>query len=262
MRNKKVTIGIIGGSGIYGLLKDAEMVDVATPYGKPSDQIALGEVAGRRVAFINRHGEGHTIPPHKVNYRANIYALHKLGAKQIIAAAAVGSLRKKMKPGDIVITNQFIDRTKRREDTFVEGPEVKHLAAADVYDDDLRQAAIRSCQDLKIPHHAEGTVVVFEGPRFSSRAESAWYKKMGWDILSMTQYPENVLAAELNICYVSIGMVTDYDVGIEGESGISPVTFDEVMNVMKKNAKIFEKLVTEVVAQLTKSKKTCRSCKK
>ncbi len=249
----------MGGSGVYELLDNSKEVFVKTPYGKPSDKIELGEIADKKVAFLPRHGRGHRIPPHLVNYRANVFAMHKLGVRKLIGPGAVGSLKKSIRPGHFVITDQFIDRTNGRKDTFVEGPKVDHLPAAEVYCDNLRDIAVKRCRALKIPVHTKGTVVIINGPRFSSKAESLWYKKMGWHILSMTQYPENVLARELGMCYLSIGLVTDYDAGLEGEPGIQPVTFAEVMKTVEKNARTFRKLVFQIVKNLPKTdgKKSC-----
>lgn len=244
----KADIGIIGGSGVYEMLPRAEIVKIATPYDKKAVPVCYGRLAGKRVAFIARHGVKHSIPPHLINYRANIFALHKLGVQNIISSGAVGSLRREMKPGQIVLADQFIDRTKSRPDTFISGPKVEHLSAADMYCPKLRRLASRSCQQLDIPCHEQATVVVINGPRFSSRAESLWFKKMGWDILSMTQYPENVLAAELGMCYCNIGLVTDYDAGLEGEPGIKPVTWEQITKTLASNAQLFKDLVTSVVS--------------
>ncbi len=259
--NAKATIGIIGGSGIHEILSDSEVITVKNPYGKTSSPVRIGKIGGKSVVFISRHGKDHSIPPHLVNYRANVYALHKLGVTNLIASGAVGSLRRKMKPGDIVITDQFIDRTKGRQDTYIQGPAVEHLAAADLYCDRLRELAIQTCRKLGYTCHQSGTVVVINGPRFSSRAESEWFKKMGWDILSMTQYPENVLAAELGMCYCNIGLVTDYDAGLEGEPGVKPVTWEQIKKILESNAGKFKEIVATLVKKLPETKSTpCPAC--
>jgi len=257
----EATNGVIGGSGVYELLQDARPVTFGNPYGKTSSPLMIGRVADKSVAFISRHGQDHSIPPHLVNYRANIFAFHKVGVRNIISSGAVGSLRLKMKPGHIVITDQFIDRTKNRPDTYVEGPKVEHLAAADLYCDNLRSLSYKSCKKLGYHCHRTGTVVVINGPRFSSRAESLWYKKMGWDILSMTQYPENVLAAELGMCYCNIGLVTDYDAGMEENPEIEAVTWEQIKKVLENNANKFKQIVSEVIKKLPNEKSTpCPTC--
>ena len=253
--SSQADIGIIGGSGVYKILPQAKIVKVTTPYAKKAVPVFYGQLAGKAIAFIARHGVEHSIPPHLINYRANIFALHKLGVQSIISSGAVGSLRREMKPGQIVLADQFIDRTKSRPDTFVSGPRVEHLSAADMYCPKLRRLASQSCRELGISCHDQATVVVINGPRFSSRAESLWFKKMGWDILSMTQYPENVLAAELGICYCNIGLVTDYDAGLEGEPGIKPVTWEQITKTLSRNARLFKDLVKAVVTNI-ETKKT------
>lgn len=255
-------IGIIGGSGVYKLLDRPKTVRVSTPYGRPSDSVSLGVISGEKVAFLPRHGRRHTIPPHRINYRANIEALRRVGVKKIISAGAVGSLKKKIAPGDIVITDQFIDRTHGRLDTFFSGPKVFHLPAAGVYCENLlRRLAVRQSGCLNLRCHDGGTIVVINGPRFSSRAESRWYKKMGWDTVSMTQYPENVLAAELGICYCHVGLVTDYDAGLEGEAGIAPVTWEQIAKVLDKNADKFQRLVSGMIKSLPEiTDRKCAQC--
>jgi 5'-methylthioadenosine phosphorylase len=258
--SKRADIGIIGGSGVYEMFSQPEIVRVSTPYDQKTVPVCYGDLAGKKVAFIARHGAKHSIPPHLINYRANIFALHKLGVSKILSSGAVGSLRREMKPGQIVLADQFIDRTKSRPDTFISGPKVEHLSAADLYCPDLRRLAVQSCRDLNISCHEQATVVVINGPRFSSRAESQWFKKMGWDILSMTQYPENVLAAEMGIRYCNIGLVTDYDAGLEGEPGIKPVTWEQITEILSRNAKLFKKLVEAVVTNIDTKKPPQKRC--
>ena len=257
-------IGIIGGTGFYELFeKGSREMTVSTPYGSPSDKISLGEVAGERVAFIPRHGKNHEIPPHKIPYKANIAALKELGVEIIIAPAAVGSLKKNIKPGDFVICDQFVDRTKSRDDTFYHGPSVAHIAGAFPYCSDLRKAAIAAARKMKLPFHPNGTVVVVEGPKFSTAAESAWFSKMGWAVVNMTQYPEVVLAMEAGICYLNISLVTDYDAGIYASAKTEPVSIEQVLSNFSKNTKKMKQLILEIINRLPKAgeEKKCL-CKK
>jgi len=251
----KIKIGIIGGSGFYRFLKGKE-VSVSTPYGKTSDKISIFEYKGRKIAFLPRHGKKHQYPPHKINFRANLFALKKLGVERIIAPCAVGSLKPKIKPGDFLICDQFIDRTKERGDTFFDGPKVAHISMAEPYCPELREIAIESCQKLKIPLHKKGTVIVIEGPRFSTRAESKVFSKIA-DIINMTQYPEVVLARELEMCYLNISLVTDYDVGLKGRKDIKPVTAQEVLKIFKQNNKKVKELILEIIRNLP-IKKNCQ----
>lgn len=223
-------IGVIGGSGLYGLADSDEWTVVPTPYGEPSDAVAMGRFGGAEVAFLPRHGRGHTIPPHRINHRANIWALHSLGAVRIVGPCAVGSLRREMAPGDVVICDQFIDRTGgRHQSTFFDGPEVAHAAMADPYCPELRRLAAVACREEGFTVHETGTVTVVAGPRFSTRAESRAFRAEGGDLVNMTQYPEVALARELGACYVTLCLVTDYDTGLEDQPERSAVTQREVM---------------------------------
>lgn len=244
-------IGIIGGSGFYELFEGPVKNEVfTTPYGNPSGAIAIGNIGGKEVAFLARHGKGHRYPPHLVPYQANIWALHKLGVETIIAASAMGSLKKEYAPGDFVIPDNFVDRTfARREDTYCEVGKVHHLSAAEVYDEKLAKLAEQAAVEAGITVHRGGVLVVINGPRFSSRAESQWYQRESWDYLSMTQYPENVLARELEIKIVCLGMITDYDAGVEGVDG-KAVTHEEVFEVMGKNVTNVRKVIANLIAKL------------
>src|SRR6056297_1140367 len=246
----KADIGIFGGSGFYEFLENIKEVEVDTPYGKPSDKIAIGNYKGKKVAFLPRHGRKHSIPPHKIPYRANIYAMKKLQVRQIISPCSCGSLNPDYKPGDFVVTDQFIDRTKGRMDTYFEGPEVEHVSAAEPYDKDLREITINAIKELKINLHETGTVVVINGPRFSTKAESKWFRQMGGDIINMTQYPECYLALELKIPFVNIALVTDYDSGLEGRDDINPVTMEEVLKVFNKNVENVKKVIFKIIDKL------------
>jgi 5'-methylthioadenosine phosphorylase len=246
-------IGIIGGSGFYEFLKGKE-ISVKTPYGKPSDKILISEYDGKKIAFLPRHGKKHQYPPHKINYRANLFAFKKLGVERIIASCAAGSLKPEIKPGDFVICDQFVDRTKARLDTFYNGPKVSHISMAEPYCPELRKIAIESCRKLKIPFHKDGTVVVIEGPRFSTKAESRFFSTFA-DIINMTQYPEVVLARELEMCYLNISLVTDYDVGLKGRKDIKPVTAQEVMRIFKKNNQKVKELILEMIKNMPAQRK-------
>ncbi len=259
--NERATIGIIGGSGLYdpGIFKDIREIKVYTPYGEPSDYITLGTVEGKRVAFLPRHGRGHRIPPHKINYRANIWAMKELGVKFLISVSAVGSLRLDYKPGDFVVPDQFIDMTKSRVYTFFDGPTVAHVSMADPFCDHLREVIIGAAKDLGITTHEKGTYICIEGPRFSTRAESrVWKEVFKADIIGMTLVPEVNLACEAQMCYATIAMVTDYDVFAE-----VPVTAEEVTKVMKENTEKVKKLLYEVIKRLPEEpeERKCSCCR-
>lgn len=252
MNNATAEIGVFGGSGFYSLLEGGvEEIKVETPYGAPSDLVAIGTVEGRKVAFLPRHGKQHTIPPHMINYRANIWAMKSLGVKRIIAPSAVGSLQPQIKPGDFVIADQFVNRTYGRKDTFYDGPIVTHVSSADPYCPVLRQLAVDVCKELKITVHDEGTNVVIQGPRFSSKAESKMFTNMGFDVVSMTQYPEVILAVEQELCYVNIALITDYDTGLVGMPGTEPVTAEEVMRVFHDNVERVRKVILEMIKRVS-----------
>jgi 5'-methylthioadenosine phosphorylase len=240
-------IGVFGGSGFYSFLDDARELDVDTPYGPPSAPPVVGEVAGRRVAFIPRHGVEHEFPPHRVPYRANAWAMRELGVRRILGPCAVGSLRPEIRPGDFAVCDQLVDRTRSREATFYDGPETTHISFADPYCPTMRSTAVAVASDLGITVHDGGTVVVIEGPRFSTRAESAWFAAAGWHIINMTQYPEAVLARELEMCYANVSLVTDYDVGVED---VPPVTHEEVVRVFSENNARLRSLLFGVIPEL------------
>ena len=227
-------IGIFGGSGFYSLLEDATEHTVDTPFGEPSAPLTVGEIGGRRVAFLPRHGRKHELPPHRLPYRANLWAMKELGVQRVLGPCAAGSLQPHVKPGQFVICDQLVDRTSGRQDTFYDGPETTHIAFADPYCPTLRESAIKQAHDAGIDVHERGTVVVIQGPRFSTRAESRWFSSAGWEVINMTQYPEALLARELELCYVNISLITDYDVGLEGDD-VEPVTHEQVVKVFNEN---------------------------
>jgi 5'-methylthioadenosine phosphorylase len=240
-------IGVFGGSGFYSFLERTETVDLDTPHGKPSAPPVIGEVGGRRVAFIPRHGLEHQYPPHRIPYKANLWAMKELGVQRVLGPNACGSLQRDVKPGDFVICDQMIDRTRDRPNTFYDGPVTTHISFADPYCDTMRGVAVERGRELGIPIHERGTVVVIEGPRFSTRAESAWFAGAGWEVINMTQYPECVLARELELCYANISLITDYDVGVEG---VPPVTNDEVIRVFTENNERLRDLLFAVIPAL------------
>ena len=240
-------IGVFGGSGFYSLLDDVREVKVDTPYGPPSDSFFLATVGGRRVAFLPRHGRRHTIPPHRINYRANVWAMRSLGVKAVISPCAAGSLQPNVKPGDFVVCDQFVDRTSGRADTFFDGPIVTHLSSAAIYDPVLRDLAIATIRDHDIPVHETGTVVVINGPRFSTKAESKWFSDAGWEVINMSQYPEAWLCRELGMAVVNIALITDYDAGVI--EGTEAVDARSVLEVFAQNAERIQKVVLEMIGR-------------
>lgn len=247
-----VKIGVFGGSGFYSLLDNAEKIKVDTPFGPTSDLITVGKIEGKKVAFLPRHGEKHTLPPHKIPYKANLWAMKQLGVERIIGPCAAGSLQAYVKIGDFVISDQIVNKTFRREDTFYDGPVVTHISFADPYCPELRNLAIESLKKFGFPYHETGTVVVIEGPRFSTRAESKYYSFQGWEVINMTQYPESVLARELEMCYVNIALITDYDVGMQGK--VPPVSHEHVIKVFQENNEKLKTLIFEMIKNMPKER--------
>jgi len=240
-------IGVFGGSGFYSFLEDVQEVEVETPYGVPSAPPVVGVIGGKRVAFLPRHGRGHEFPPHRIPYRANVWAMKELGVRRILGPCASGALSADLRLGDFVVCDQFVDRTWGREDTFYDGAPVTHVSAADPYCPELRKLLVETARDLGIPVRDGGTVVVIQGPRFSTRAESRWFQQMGWDMINMTAYPEGYLARELELCYANISMVTDHDVGVEGAE---PVTHETVLRVFTENNVRLRELLFAVVPRI------------
>ena len=251
-------VGIFGGSGFYEFLDDATDVVVSTPYGAPAAPVAVGTIAGRRVAFLARHGRDHDYAAHRVPFQANVWALASLGVRSIVAPCSVGSLQPDIHPGDFVVVDQLVDRTHGRADTFhdvgagegvhgSDGP-VHHQSFAEPYDADLRAALVRAGAGLDgVTVHDRGTMVVINGPRFSTRAESTWFREMGWHVVNMTGYPEAVLAAEAGLPYASVALVTDYDAGVDGHE---PVTMDAVFAMVRRNVDNVRALLTAAVPDL------------
>ena len=245
MAKEHADIGVFGGSGFYSLLEGAKEVWTETPYGPPSDRVAIGALGGKRVAFLPRHGKDHRYPPHMINYRANLWAMKELGVTRIVAPTACGSLKKEVKPGDMVVADQVVDRTSARKDTFFDGPQTTHVSFADPYCPQMREIAIKSLKEIGITTHEKGTIVVIQGPRFSTRSESKWFAQAGWEVINMTQYPESYLARELEMCYVNISLITDYDVGIDG---IPPVSHEEVVKVFNSNNERVKRAIESIIS--------------
>jgi len=241
-------IAIIGGTGVYDqdTLEDSREVKIYTPYGDTSDLITIGRYKDKSIAFLPRHGKGHRIPPHKIPFRANIWALKSLGVKRILAPAAVGSLREDITPGSIVIPDQFVDLTKKREYTFYDGGEVCHISVADPFCPQLRPIIIKKAKILGLNVYEKGTYICIEGPRYSTRAESRFFRDyVKADIIGMTLVPEVILAREMEICYVSIATVTDYDVWAE-----KPVSTQEVIDTLKKNIANTKMLLKNIIEDI------------
>jgi len=272
-------IGVFGGSGFYELLDGAEEHRLTTPWGDPSDVVTVGELAGAPVAFLPRHGRRHHLPPHRVPFRANLWALRELGVTRVFGPCAVGSLQRHIEPGHVVVCDQLVDRTWGRADTFFEGPDVVHVSFADPYCPELRAVAADAARAAGATVHDSGTVVVIQGPRFSTRAESRTYRELGYDVINMTQHPEAYLARELGLCYSTLALVTDHDSGverraggasasepggdgarapasggaapgIEGVDGIEPVTHAEVLRVFEANIARLREVLAIAVAQV------------
>jgi 5'-methylthioadenosine phosphorylase len=240
-------IGVLGGTGFYSFLEPLDEIAVETPYGPPSAPITIVEVDGTPVAFLPRHGRGHQLPPHRINARANLWALKKVGVRRVIGPCACGALDASLELGEFVVLDQFVDRTWGRSDTFHDGAPITHVSAAEPYCPDLRRVLVDTARDLDIAIRDGGTVVVVQGPRFSTAAESRWFASMGWHVVNMTQYPECHLARELELCYAGVAMVTDHDVGVEG---IEPVSSTTVQRVFASNLERLRTLLLAAVPRI------------
>ncbi|MEU6248818.1 MTAP family purine nucleoside phosphorylase [Glycomyces sp. NPDC047010] len=233
----RADVGVFGGSGFYTLGAQAETFAIATDWGPPSAPVSVTEISGVRVAFLPRHGAGHRLPPHKVNYRANVDAMRRLGVRALVSPFAAGSLRPEIRPGDFVVCDQVVDRTWGRESTFhdefADGP--VHIPFAEPYDPRLRRIVLDAAAAVGVTAHDGGTVVVVNGPRFSSRAESRWHRESGWHVVNMTQCPEAPLAMEAGLPFVGIALVTDYDAGLDEDPDVEPVSQDAVFAVFEAN---------------------------
>jgi 5'-methylthioadenosine phosphorylase len=244
----RADLGVIGGSGFYEFLTDAEQVSVSTPFGDPSDDLVVGEVEGRRVAFIARHGKGHRFQPHEVNYRANLWALRSVGVRQILSPCAVGSLKSELGPGTFVIPDQVVDRTWGRPQTVYAGEgEVVHVGFADPFCPRGRAVVTSAAEAAGKQVAPDGTLVVINGPRFSSKAESQWHQAAGWSIVGMTTMPEAAIARELAMCFTTVAVVTDYDVGVHGGEA---VTHEEVLRVFAQNVEGLKSVLRAAIAHM------------
>lgn len=247
-------VGVIGGSGLYAFLTDARPVEVTTPFGPPSEQPVVGTVAGRSVAFVPRHGRDHRLPPHRVDYRANLWALRAVGVRQVLAPSAVGSLRVELGPGTVVVPDQVVDRTSGRANTLYDGEgAVVHVPFADPYCSGGRAAVLAAAGDQgesPLDVVDGGTLVVVNGPRFSTRAESRWHAATGWSLVGMTGMPEAAIARELALCYTCVALVTDLDAGVVAGEG---VTHAEVLEVFARNVERLKRLLTAAVARLPRA---------
>jgi 5'-methylthioadenosine phosphorylase len=253
----RAAVGIFGGSGFYSFLDDAETVELETPFGAPSAPVTIGEIDGTRVAFLPRHGRDHQFPPHAVPAKANLWAMRMLGVHSMVGPCAAGSLNAAIAPGDFVVLDQLVDRTHGRPDTFYDRGEPHHVAFADPYCGAIAPIVVDVARELGVTVHPTGTVVVIQGPRFSTRAESRWYRAQQWDVVNMTQYPEAYLARELGIHYTGIALVTDYDTGVEDDPSVVPVTQEQVFAFFEENVHRIRDLLMALVPRLPAAPAGC-----
>ena len=252
-------IGVFGGSGFYSFLEDIQEVSIDTPYGKPSDSLFIGKIGSHRVAFMLRHSRNHSILPHMINYRANVWAMKEVGCKRVISPCAAGSLQKHVAPGHFVVCDQFVDWTDGRKSTFFEGPECMHPSPAETYCPELRELAIKTAKDLGITVHETGTVVVINGPRFSTKAESKFFTNQGWEVINMTAFPEAYLVKEMDMCPLNISLITDYDAGLVGD--VPPVSHGEVIKVFNSNLDNLKKLLFTMIENIPAENINCECSK-
>lgn len=255
---KRADVGIIGGTGLYEMdgLSGVREVSIPTPYGKPSDKVMLGELSGVKIAFISRHGKGHKLSPSEINYRANIYALKSLGVHSVISVSAVGSLKKELTPGTIVIVNQFFDRTFKRENTFFKNGVVAHVSMADPVCKELSEILYKKARELNYDVVSTGTYICIEGPQFSTRAESNVYRSLGFDVIGMTNLPEAKLAREAELCYSTLALVTDYDCWHETEEAVS---VEIIIDTLKKNIFRAKEIIRRAIVEVAgRADCTCR----
>ncbi|TDC18884.1 S-methyl-5'-thioadenosine phosphorylase [Streptomyces sp. 8K308] len=265
MTGPRAEIGVIGGSGFYSFLDDVTEVTVNTPYGAPSDSLFVGTIADREVVFLPRHGREHHLPPHRINYRANLWALRALGARQVLGPCAVGGLLPEHGPGTLLIPDQLVDRTRSRANSYFDGeprpdgarPGVVHVSLADPYCPEGRKAALAAAAGRGWEAVDGGTMCVIEGPRFSTRAESRWHAAQGWSVVGMTGHPEAALARELELCYTSLALVTDLDAGAEAGEGVSHA---EVLEVFAQNVDRLRDVLFDAVAALPATESRACPC--
>jgi 5'-methylthioadenosine phosphorylase len=246
---EQADIGIIGGTGLYQMdgFTDVREVRVETPFGSPSDSLFVGSLDGRRVAFLPRHARGHRILPHELNFRANVFAMKKLGVEWILSVSAVGSLKERYEPLHVVVPDQFIDRTRQRKSTFFGNGLVAHVAFAHPFCRNLSKLMAEACTEAGATHHVGGTYVCMEGPQFSTLAESELYRSWGADLIGMTNLQEAKLAREAEICYATLAMVTDYDCWHPDHDA---VTAEQIMGVLGRNAETARKVLRAAVRRL------------
>jgi 5'-methylthioadenosine phosphorylase len=244
-------VGVFGGSGLYTFLEDADEFPLETAWGSASAPVTIGRISGVTVAFLPRHGARHHLPPHKVDYRANVAVMRQLGVRALFAPFAAGSLQPEIHPGEFVVVDQLVDRTSGRVETFhddfMDGPQ--HVSLADPYDEELRKILVAAGTESDLTLHDRGTVVVVNGPRFSTRAESQWFATMGWDLVNMTQHPEAALAREAGIPYTGIGLVTDYDAGLAGRPDIPPVSQEQVFERFEQNIDALREMLRRAITR-------------
>ncbi len=250
-------VGVFGGSGFYSFLETADEVAIETPFGRPSDPITIGTVGEKRVAFIPRHGRDHRHMPSAVPARANLWALRSLGVTTVIGPCAAGSLESTVHPGDFVVLDQLVDRTWGRPDTFYDAGHRHHVSFADPYCPIVARTAVDAARRVGVAVHDHGTVVVIQGPRFSTRAESAWFRAQGWEVVNMTQYPEAYLARELGMHYAGIALITDYDTGVEHDPAVAAVTQDHVFAFFEENLHRMRALLLDLVEHLPSEPEGC-----
>ncbi len=252
-------IGVFGGSGFYKFLDNIEEIRVETPYGMPSDNIFVGKLGNKKVAFMPRHGRNHSIMPHLINYRANVWAMKSIGVERVISPCAAGSLQKHVVPGDFVICDQFVDWTDGRKSTTIEGPIVSHPSPADLYCPEMRNLVIDTAKKLGVNVHSTGTVVVINGPRFSTKSESKFFTNQGWEVINMTAFPENYLVREMDMCPLNISLITDYDAGLVGD--VPPVSHHAVIEVFNSNLDRLKKVLFTMIEQIPDERKICECAK-
>ena len=249
------TIGVLGGSGFYKFLDNIEEVRVETPHGMPSDNLMIGKIGNKSVAFMPRHVRNHTILPHLLNYRANVWAMKYVGCERVISPCACGSLQKHINPGDFVICDQFVDWTDGRKSTFFEGPVIHHPSPTDLYCPELRELVIDIGKKMGIKIHETGTMTVINGPRFSTKAESKFFTNQGWDVIGMTAFPENYLVRELDMCPLNISLITDHDCGLVGD--VPPVSHHEVCRVFNENLEKVKNLLFRLIESIPDERVHC-----